>query len=71
MEQANINLTKLHSFPIEGQTNSYRFLVDIEFDDIRLFKKIKAQLNKITTHLTLLGTYSKDQQSNLLATINN
>ena len=71
LEQAEINLTKLHSFPIKAQTNRYRFLVDLEFKQLKHFKRVQQALEKITNHLTILGTYQKDHQSNLLATINN
>lgn len=71
LEQVEINLTKLHSFPIKEHPNRYRFLVDLEFKQLRHFKRVQHALKEMTNYLTVLGTYQKDHQSNLLATINN
>ena len=67
LEQSNINLSKLHSFPLKTASDEYEFIIDLEFNALDLFQKLLIQLRKTTKELQVLGTYKKADLSPSLA----
>jgi prephenate dehydratase len=54
---AGINLSKLQSFPIPGSDWKYSFHADLEFDDLKQFYSVIADIRKITEELKIYGVY--------------
>lgn len=54
-----INLSKLQSFPLAGSKFNYGFHADMEFEDIKTFKKVVKKLQAKTQYLRVLGVYKK------------
>jgi prephenate dehydratase len=55
----DINLSKLQSYPVLGQLSRYYFHLDLEFDDLHEFEKCMNELKSCTDSLEVLGTYQK------------
>lgn len=55
---SNINISKLQSFPIEGNLNKYYFHLDLEFDDIEEYKQVIPMIENVTQQLDVLGVYT-------------
>lgn len=56
----NINLVKIHSYPIMGENWQYYFYVDLEFDNLELYQKMKEEISSLTRQLKVLGIYKKE-----------
>lgn len=56
---AGINLSKLQSFPIPGNTWNYSFYADLEFDNTGQYRDVMKDLPGATRELKVLGTYLK------------
>ncbi len=54
-----INISKLQSFPVLGEFNTYYFHLDLEFDHISQYENCMDDVRKVSTHLDELGVYKK------------
>lgn len=54
---ADINLSKLQSFPIPGSNFKYSFHADLEFDNIAQFESVIETMKSITDYLKIYGVY--------------
>lgn len=54
-----INISKLQSFPVLGQFNTYYFHLDLEFDDIVQYENCIEEIRKVSSDLEELGVYKK------------
>ncbi len=54
-----INLSKLQSMPIPGSDFLYGFYADMEIDGINHLNSVISELNTLTAHLKVFGTYKK------------
>ncbi len=61
LEQAQMNLSKLQSFPVLGKVGEYYFYLDIEFEEKELFWRIYKQIEAVTIELQILGIYQKSK----------
>jgi len=55
----NVNLSKLQSYPVLGEINSYYFHLDLEFDDIENYQNLINILHEQTMLLEVLGVYKQ------------
>ncbi len=55
----NINLTKLQSYPVEGQRDAYYFYLDLDFKKPIDYERTIELLKGVTLELEVLGVYSK------------
>lgn len=61
LAQANMNMSKLQSYPVLGQVGAYYFYLDIEFTDVDVFWKVFEKIKKVTLELQALGIYKKSE----------
>ncbi len=54
---ADVNLSKLQSFPIPGSNFKYSFHADLEFDNIAQFETVIEKIKRITEYLKIYGIY--------------
>ena len=54
-----INISKLQSFPVLGEFNTYYFHLDLEFENIDSYEHGIEELKGVTTGLEELGIYKK------------
>ncbi len=54
---ADINLSKLQSFPIPGSNFKYSFHADLEFNNIAQFETVIEKMKSITKYLKIYGVY--------------
>lgn len=59
LEQANMNMSKLQSFPVLGKVGEYYFYLDIEFEEVEAFWQAHDEMCKMTLELQILGIYQK------------
>jgi prephenate dehydratase len=62
--KSNINLSKLQSMPVPGDTWKYRFHADLEFDAVKQFHKVVEALKSMTTQVRVFGIYRKGKTIN-------
>jgi len=55
----NINISKLQSFPVMGEINTYYFHLDLEFDHIQQYENCMDEVRKVSHGLEELGIYKK------------
>jgi prephenate dehydratase len=55
--EADLNLSKLQSFPIPGSNFNYSFHADVEFEDVQKFNQTIEKLKVITEDLKIYGVY--------------
>lgn len=55
----DLNMSKLQSFPVMGQLREYFFHLDIEFDHIDQYTSLRADLAASTTDYHELGIYER------------
>jgi prephenate dehydratase len=55
--EADINLSKLQSFPIPGSNFKYSFHADLEFNNITQFEAVIEKMKGITEYLKIYGIY--------------
>ncbi len=55
--EANINLSKLQSFPIPGSNFLYSFHADMEFENTEQFYALVEKLKPVTANLKIYGVY--------------
>jgi len=61
ISQANMNLSKLQSFPVLGKVGEYYFYLDIEFDELTSFWRVYEEMKHVTLELQILGIYQRAQ----------
>jgi len=54
-----INISKLQSFPVTGEMNTYYFHLDLEFEKIDQYENCIEEVRKVSTGLEELGIYTK------------
>jgi prephenate dehydratase len=54
-----INISKLQSFPVLGEFNTYYFHLDLEFDNITQYEDCIEEIRKVSNGLEELGIYKK------------
>ena len=59
LSQANMNLSKLQSFPVLGRVGEYYFYLDIEFDELTSFWRVYEEMKHVTLELQILGIYKR------------
>ncbi len=60
IDDHDLNMSKLQSFPVLGRLREYFFHLDIEFDNLDIYEKLKTKLVKFTHEFTELGMYQRD-----------
>ncbi len=55
--EADINLSKLQSFPIPGSNFNYSFHADMEFDNAAQFYKVAEKIKPLTNSFKVYGLY--------------
>lgn len=55
----DINISKLQSFPVLGEMNTYYFHLDLEFDHISQYETCLEEIKKVSFGLDELGIYKK------------
>lgn len=55
--EADINLSKLQSFPIPGSNFNYSFHADMEFDHVDQFYKLVEKIKPVTNAFKIYGLY--------------
>ena len=60
--EADVNLSKLQSFPIPGSNFKYSFHADLEFNNINQFESVIEKMKKITEYLKIYGVYKNGKQ---------
>jgi len=56
----SINLSKIQSYPVLGEVNTYYFHLDLEFDDLDDYEDCIDQLQSVTTMIEVIGLYKRD-----------
>lgn len=54
---ADVNLSKLQSFPIPGSNFKYSFHADLEFENMNQFEKVIEDIKSSTIYLKIYGAY--------------
>jgi len=67
IDDHDMNMSKLQSFPVLGKLRAYFFHLDIEFEDFDSYGRLKSDLEKFTHEYTELGVYKRD---NFIQSIN-
>jgi prephenate dehydratase len=57
LDQKDINLSKIESFPIIGEPWHYEFFIDLEFEDLKMHLLAEKIISDQATSHVLLGTY--------------
>ncbi len=55
--EADVNLSKLQSFPIPGSNFKYSFHADLEFNNLSHFEAVIEKMKAITAYLKIYGIY--------------
>ena len=57
----NINVSKLQSYPVLGEVNTYYFHLDLEFDDLDDYENCIDDLQEVTDMIEIIGLYCRDE----------
>ena len=57
ISEADINLSKLQSFPIPGSNFNYSFHADMEFEEVQQFYKVAEKIKALTNSFKIYGLY--------------
>lgn len=60
IDDHDMNMSKLQSFPVLGKLREYFFHLDIEFNNYENYKSLKSDLVQFTHEYTELGVYKRD-----------
>ena len=60
IDDHDMNMSKLQSFPVLGKFREYFFHIDIEFDHLDQYERLRIELQKFTHEFTELGIYKRD-----------
>lgn len=55
----DINMSKLQSYPVSGSLREYFFYIDIEFDNIEQYSNLKSELSNTTIEFSEMGLYKR------------
>jgi len=66
IDNHDLNMSKLQSFPVMGQIREYFFHLDIEFDTIDQYENLKSDLLSFTQEYTELGVYRRGSIEGLI-----
>ncbi len=59
MAEANVNVTKIQSFPVIKKEWEYYFHLDVEFDSLNQYKAVLEAIETNSNRLRVLGVYKK------------
>lgn len=59
IDDLDLNMSKLQSFPVLGKFREYFFHLDVEFDSVSQYDILKSQLKDITFEYAELGIYQR------------
>jgi len=59
LQEFNVNLSKLQSFPVLGKLSEYYFHMDLEFFKMDQYESVINKLDTVTLELEVLGLYNK------------
>lgn len=65
IDDHNLNMSKLQSFPVAGKMREYFFHIDVEFDVLDQYTLLKKDLINICDDYTELGIYKRDFLDNI------
>ena len=68
IQQHDLNMSKLQSFPVSGSFREYFFHLDIEFDHITQYHGLKEDLLGLTFEFEELGVYKRADMSVIVPT---
>ena len=57
--EKGVNLSKLQSMPIPGSDFLYGFYADMEISDMKQFKEVIEEMDKLTVHQKVFGAFKK------------
>lgn len=57
----NINVSKLQSYPVLGEVNTYYFHLDLEFYDLDDYEDCIDNLQPVTDMIEVIGVYKRDE----------
>ena len=60
IDDHEMNMSKLQSFPVLGKLREYFFHIDIEFDHLEQYERLRTELQNFTHEFTELGIYARD-----------
>lgn len=60
IQDLDLNLSKLQSFPVMGTLREYFFHMDVEFDEYAQFQKFIIAISQLSTESKVLGVYKRD-----------
>ena len=60
IDDHELNMSKLQSFPVLGKLREYFFHIDIEFEQLDQYEELRTELQKFTHEFTELGIYERD-----------
>lgn len=66
IDDHNLNMSKLQSFPVLGKMREYFFHIDIEFEQLSDYVTLRTDLKKFTHEFTELGIYKSDNSIKLI-----
>ena len=66
IDNHDLNMSKLQSFPVMGKIREYFFHLDIEFDTIKQYENLKSDLLSFTQEYTELGVYKRGSIEELI-----
>ena len=66
IDDHDLNMSKLQSFPVLGKLREYFFHLDIEFETLTQYESLKGDLLDITFEYTELGIYKRDNVNNMI-----
>lgn len=64
IDDHNLNMSKLQSYPVIGRLREYFFHIDIEFQKYNQYADLRADLKQFTHEFTELGIYKRDNSIN-------
>ncbi len=67
IDDHDLNMSKLQSFPVLGKMREYFFHLDIEFDHLDQYKTLRSDLVEFTHEYTELGIYKRDNSIQKIA----
>ena len=59
IDDHDINMSKLQSYPVAGSLREYFFYIDVEFENIQQYLSLKDELDKTTIEFSEMGIYKR------------
>ena len=66
IDDHDLNMSKLQSFPVLGKFREYFFHIDIEFSQYSQYADLRSDLKQFTHEFTELGIYKRDDSIKLI-----